>query len=26
VGAITGLLGGPAFLWLLRRRKQYAAM
>jgi iron complex transport system permease protein len=26
VGAITGLLGGPAFLWLLRRRKQYTAM
>ncbi len=26
VGAITGLLGGPAFLFLLRRRQQYAAM
>jgi iron complex transport system permease protein len=26
VGAITGLLGGPAFLWLLRRRKQYSVM
>ena len=26
VGAITGLLGGPVFLWLLRRRQQYAAM
>lgn len=26
VGAITGLLGGPAFLWLLRRRRQYAVM
>lgn len=26
VGAITGLLGGPAFLWLLRRRRQYAAL
>jgi len=26
VGAITGLLGGPAFLWLLRQRKQYSAM
>jgi iron complex transport system permease protein len=26
VGAITGLLGGPAFLCLLRRRRQYAAM
>jgi iron complex transport system permease protein len=26
VGAITGLLGGPTFLWLLRRRQQYAAM
>jgi len=24
VGAITGLLGGPVFLWLLRRRQQYA--
>jgi len=24
VGAITGLLGGPAFLWLLRRRQRYA--
>jgi iron complex transport system permease protein len=24
VGAITGLLGGPAFLWLLRRRPSYA--
>jgi iron complex transport system permease protein len=24
VGAITGLLGGPAFLWLLRRRQSYA--
>jgi len=26
VGAITGLLGGPVFLWLLRRRQQYAVM
>jgi iron complex transport system permease protein len=26
VGVITGLLGGPAFLWLLRRRQQYSAM
>jgi iron complex transport system permease protein len=26
VGAITGLVGGPAFLWLLHRRQQYAAM
>jgi iron complex transport system permease protein len=26
VGAITGLLGGPMFLWLLRRRQQYGAM
>jgi len=26
VGAITGLLGGPAFLWLLRRRQYYAVM
>jgi iron complex transport system permease protein len=26
VGAITGLLGGPAFLWLLRRRQQFAVM
>lgn len=26
VGAITGLIGGPAFLWLLRQRQQYAAM
>jgi iron complex transport system permease protein len=26
VGAITGLLGGPAFLWLLRRRQQYSVM
>ncbi len=26
VGAITGLLVGPAFLWLLRRRQQYTAM
>jgi iron complex transport system permease protein len=26
VGAITGLIGGPAFLWLLRRRRQYSAM
>jgi iron complex transport system permease protein len=26
VGAITGLIGGPAFLWLLRRRQQFSAM
>jgi len=26
VGAITGLLGGPAFLWLLRRRQSYAVL
>jgi iron complex transport system permease protein len=26
VGAVTGLLGGPAFLCLLRRRQQFAAM
>ena len=26
VGAVTGLLGGPVFLWLLRRRQQYSAM
>ena len=26
VGAITGLLGGPVFLWLLRRQQQYSAM
>ncbi len=26
VGAITGLLGGPVFLWLLRRRQEYSAM
>ncbi len=26
VGAITGLLGGPVFLWLLRKRQQYSAI
>jgi iron complex transport system permease protein len=26
VGAITGLLGGPVFLWLLRRRQQFTAI
>ncbi|HTC91107.1 MAG TPA: iron ABC transporter permease [Bryobacteraceae bacterium] len=26
VGAITGLLGGPVFLWLLRRRQQYSVL
>jgi iron complex transport system permease protein len=26
VGAVTGLLGGPAFLWLLRRRQRYSAL
>src|SRR3984893_8341508 len=26
VGAITGRLGGPVFLWLLRRRQQYSVL
>lgn len=26
VGAVTGLLGGPLFLWLLRRRQQFSMM
>jgi iron complex transport system permease protein len=26
VGAVTGLLGGPLFLWLLHRRQQFSAM
>jgi iron complex transport system permease protein len=26
VGAITALLGGPVFLWLLRRQQRYSAM
>ena len=26
VGALTGLLGGPTFLWLLRRRRQYGVI
>ena len=26
VGAVTALLGGPAFLWLLRRRQRYSAL
>jgi ABC-type Fe3+-siderophore transport system permease subunit len=26
VGAITGLLGGPVFLWLLYRRQRYSAL
>lgn len=26
VGAVTGLLGGPIFLWLLRRRQQYSVI
>lgn len=26
VGAVTGLLGAPAFLWLLRRRQQYTVI
>jgi iron complex transport system permease protein len=26
VGAITGLLGGPVFLWLLHRRQRFSAM
>jgi len=25
VGAVTGILGGPFFLWLLRREQQYSA-
>ncbi len=26
VGAITALLGGPVFLWLLRKQQRYSAM
>jgi ABC-type cobalamin transport system permease subunit len=26
VGAVTALLGGPVFLWLLTRRQRHAAM
>jgi iron complex transport system permease protein len=26
VGAVTGLMGGPVFLWLLRRRQELATM
>lgn len=26
VGAVTGVLGGPVFFWLLHRRQQYAVM
>lgn len=26
VGAVTGLLGGPVFLWLLHRRQQFSLM
>jgi iron complex transport system permease protein len=26
VGAVTALLGGPVFLWLLRRRQRYTAL
>jgi iron complex transport system permease protein len=26
VGAVTGLLGGPVFLWLLYRRQKYSAL
>jgi iron complex transport system permease protein len=26
VGAVTALMGGPVFLWLLKRRQRYAAM
>ncbi len=26
VGAVTALLGGPAFLWLLRRHQRYSSM
>ena len=26
VGAVTGLLGGPAFLWLLHRRQRYSVL
>jgi iron complex transport system permease protein len=26
VGAVTGLIGGPFFLWLMRREQRYSAM
>jgi iron complex transport system permease protein len=26
VGAVTGLIGGPFFLWLMRRERRYSAM
>lgn len=26
VGAVTGLLGGPVFLWLMRREQRYSAL
>lgn len=26
VGAVTGILGGPLFLWLMRREQRYSAM
>jgi len=26
VGAVTGLIGGPCFLWLMRREQRYSAM
>jgi iron complex transport system permease protein len=26
VGAVTALLGGPVFLWLLHRRQRYSAL
>jgi len=26
VGAVTGLIGGPFFLWLMRREQRYSAI
>jgi iron complex transport system permease protein len=26
VGAVTGIIGGPFFLWLMRREQRYSAM
>jgi ABC-type Fe3+-siderophore transport system permease subunit len=26
VGAVTALIGGPVFLWLLHRRQRYSAL
>jgi iron complex transport system permease protein len=26
VGAVTAILGGPFFLWLMRREQRYAAL